>query len=341
MRGIVVYIVLISALIAGICGNLSALAEDKKDIHDEKFSLYYVERNSSSPVEQYMLENDPPTLRSVTVTPKSPGPGDAITITAAIVNDPMKTSGKPISASLYYSRDDGESWRKVTMEEAGASRENWRGVIPPAGYPGTLKYFFTAEDDGGNMLIELPKVKVEWGGIRHPIFPLEVYDANDDFRMVPNNLDILSAGVAYDGNILYFTLRVEGKISSGTVTPFDVYVYSVGLFYPDRLVDGSVRTDHVLVHTQHGQFLQFPVIGLLNTDRQLAEIRSADARFYTDGERLFMRFSADALKNGKFDKLRIVFGSARAVSYSPVTLQPVDVSMFINVSSVDRSIEIK
>ncbi len=340
MRGISVCVASILALLAGIFGNVYALAEDK-GILDEKFSLYYVERNSSSPVEQYMLENDPPVLKNVMVSPKSPGAGDAITVTATIVNDPMKTSGKPISASLYYSRDEGETWRKVAMEEAGASRENWRGVIPPAGYPGNLQYFFTAEDDGGNMLIELPKVKVEWGGISHPIFPLEVYDDNDDFRMVPNNLDILSAGVAFDGDNLYFTTRVEGKISSGTVTPFDVYVYSVGLFYPDRLVDGSVRTDHVLVHTQHGQFLQFPVIGLLNTDRQLAEIRTADARFYTDGERLFMRFSADALKDGHFDRLKIIFGSARAISYSPVTLQPVDVSMFINISNVDRSITIE
>jgi hypothetical protein len=313
-----------------------------ENIRSDKFTLYYVPGETKGSPETYIAEGEPPLVKDVITIPAEPGMNDTVIVEARIANDPMRTQSRPIEASLFYSKDNYKTWYEIEMDEDNDVPELWRAEVPPTGKPAKISYFITAKDDSGNMVLELPEIPIEWGGINPPVFTGSVTDKNDDPRLVPNDLDILAAKVGFDGKRLYFGIRVEGGISSGTVSPFNAYVYSVGIYYPDTIDDGSIKTDMVLIHAQHAQFLRFPVIGLLNTERDLAEMPSADARYYTDHDWLYMTFRTDVLKKEGFKRLRMIFGTAYASEYQPeVILKPVDATMFINIVRSDRSYEVK
>lgn len=330
-------------LLAVVAGGMSAIAFGAdENIRSPKFSLYYVTGETKGSHESYIVEGEPPLVKDVITVPANPGVDDTVTIEARIENNQMMTQSNPIEATLFYSKDDFKTWNEVDMDEDKELEGLWRAEIPPAGEPGEIRYFITAVDDSGNVLLELPEVPIEWGGVDPPALTGAVADKNDNPRLVAGDIDILGAKAGFDGEMLYFAIRVEGRISSGTVSPFNVFVYSVGIYYPDLLDDGSVKTDLVLMHSQHAQFMRFPVIGLLNIDRDLAEIPGADARYYSNNDWLYMMFRAGTLKKARFDRLRIIFGTAYGSEYQPeVVLKPADTTMFINLVRSDRFYEVK
>lgn len=333
------YLLVITAALA--LSHATATLSDE-NIRSPKFSLYYVAGETKGSLETYIVDGEPPLVKDVRIEPASPGPGEAIRIEAVIDNDPVMTQSRAIQAEVHYSTDDGATWTEVDMERAGETESGpWQAEIPPLDGPGEIRYYFTAVDDAGNVLLELPAVPVDWGAAGELDLTASVTDKNDDSRIVADDLDIIGAKVGFDGELLYFALRVEGKILGGTVSPFAVNLYSVGIYYPELIDDGSVKTDMVLMHAQHAQFMRFPIIGLLNIDRDLAEIPPADTRYYADDGWLYMRFRADVLKGDAFGRLRVIFGTAYATAYQPeVVLRPVDTSMFINIVNSDRRIDV-
>ncbi len=331
----------LTLIITNLILLFSIMSRAEEKITSEKFSLYYIPERTGISIEGFLSENDPPYVNNVKISPQNPGIADEIIVEAEILNNPMLTTNRPLIADLSYSTDDGLKWTKIEMEQDTGAPNYWHATIPPIGKPATVRYFLTAQDDSGNHLIELPVSDVLWGGIKPPRLTGAVTDDNDDPRMVFDDLDILQAQVGYDGEILYFAMKVEGNISGGTISPVSVHVYSVGIYYPELIKDRTVRTEFVLEHAQHAQFVHFPVIGFLNTEKELTEVRIADPRYYSDGSWLYMRFKQDALKNKKFDKLRIIFGTAYATNYAPVVLKPVDTTRFINIARSDRSFVVK
>jgi hypothetical protein len=317
-------------------------AQGEKSIRADDFSLYYVPGKSDFSIERFIVENDPPIVLDAFVKPSSPGVNDPVSFEANIRNNPELTQSETIEAKVYYSLDDGVSWTKVDMDQNADLPAWWRADIPAVGKPCVVRYFFTAKDDAGNMLIELPEAEIVWGGVDSPALTGEVSDENDDSRVVPDDLDIIKARVGFDGKLLYFAMQVDGKISSGTVSPYNIYVYSVGIYYSDSIADNSIRTDFVLEHAQHAQFLRLPVIGMLDTNRNLSIVEKADPRYYSDRSWLYMMFNTEMLKTKRFDKLRIIFGTAYSPSFQPeVVLKPVDTTAFLNIVRSERSFEVR
>jgi len=307
----------------------------------ERFSLYYIPDQSIVTLDRFLSDNTPPLAKNIIMTPEKPTPNDEVMISADIVNDPTNTENKPLYAYLYYSTDEGKTWNEIEMEQDAKNPTRWYGAVPPTGKAGEFPFFFSAEDEGGNYLLELPVTAIKWTDKEPPELFGKITDKNDEEYIVSNDLDILEAKIGYDGNALYFGMKVEGEISSGTVSPFALNVYSVGIYYPQQTRKGSVRADFVLEHSPDAEFLHFPIVGLLDIDKKLSEVTTADARYYADDGWLYMRFKQSALKDKKFDKLRVIFGTAIATEHTPLTLKPMDRTGFINIVRVDRAFEVK
>ena len=174
--------------------------------------------------------------------------------------------------------------------------------------------------------------------------------------MVQDDLDILSAGASYDGEYLYLAMNVQGQVSPGTVSPFSAHIYSVGIYYPDRISEAIVRPDLLLEYAEHARMFALPDRALLDMNRDMGEMRNAGTRVTLDRGRLMFRIRADALKNG-FDQLRVIYGTAYVrqlefgvhatstsvgnlmldVGLSDVQLDPVDATAFANIVRADRS----
>ncbi|HOO57466.1 MAG TPA: hypothetical protein PLN69_11625 [bacterium] len=316
----------------------SSITMAQDSVNSEKFSLYYVSRNQTCSQERFLVENEPPLVKHVDLMPVSPGPDDDIRVAVKVENNPLFTRSRPLIVQLHYSIDGGRNWTVIEMDDLRDDMTMWEGVIPALGEAGEIDYFFTSEDDSGNLLIEVPALEMEWGSADGMAMTGYLEDEDDDFRMVKDDLDILQARVGYDGESLYFGMKVQGRISSGTVTPFEISIYSVGIYYPDEINDGSFRSDLVLEHSQHAQFVMFPVVGLLDVERKLSEVLAADARYYTDDDWLYLRFNTKVLDNKDFDYLRIIMGTATAVDYTPLVAKPIDTTSFINLVKSDRKI---
>jgi len=307
---------------------------------DSEFSLYYLPDEEGAALMTYIKQNEPPLLRKLSVKPENPGPGDPVAITAEIYNDPLVTRSKTLEVTVSYSIDGKETWRELDMADAGDGK-NWTAVIPPAGAPATLHFYFTAMDDAENYYMEVPETDVGWASAEDEDYVNTVSDGNDVYTMVPDNLDILSVGVAYDGELIYVETKVEGEISGGTVTPFEVNVYSAGFYIPTGRREIGPKPRYVLEHSQHAQFITFPVIGLLDVEKGLAEIRSADARYYSHKDRLYMRMEKSVLDQHGADYVRLCFGTAMGLNAMPLAIDPKDVTSFINVVFGEHTLDIK
>lgn len=325
----------------------------------DDFSLYYVGRDAVTSLDNFVTENEPPMVREVVVLPDNPSVGDDITIEASIVNNPLLTRSRPVDAQLFYSVDNGETWTSASMSRDDARDDVWLAEIESPAEPGRVLYFFQVEDDSGNMLLETPETYVAWNGDTAAYLPSVVRDADDDDRLVTGEQDIRAAYAGYDGRDLYFGIELELTPTSGTLSPFLANIYSVGIFYPDRLNNNSIKSDLILEYAPLAKVFGLPDIGLLDIRRDLHLIRNSGVETKIQGNRLFMRFNKDVLETGEFDKLRIIFGTAHVVNMSiglrPQTVEtilslslelndvvatPLDSTMFINLVRSDRYFDV-
>lgn len=315
--------------------------EQLVNVLGDDFTLYYLEEELGATINTYLDQNEPPMLHHVSVEPAAPRPGDDINITAEIRNNPINTDSRTIGVTLYYSYDGGETWEIEEMSDEIAEGKLWSATIPSMGGTGVLHYYFLAEDDAGNVYAEVPETDVVWASERDEGFLVSLNDENRIYKIVPNDIDILSVSLAYDGELFYFKTVVEGDISAGTITPFYVNLYSVGFFFPDSPGGMGPKPDYVLTHAQHAQFIGFPIIGLLDVDKNLSEIFSADARYFSQRNALYMRLKKSVFDKHEYDAIRVVFGTANGTHPMPLEIETKDISCFINLAPGGHSLDIR
>ncbi len=311
------------------------------NVLSDKFTLYYLEDELGATIQTYLDQNEPPMLYNLAISPAEPAPGDEITITAEIRNNPVNTDSETMTVTLNYSYDEGETWLDMDMEDQAGEGKSWSATVPPMQNAGTFRYFFLAEDDAGNYYVEVPETDIEWAADKDEGYVVSIDDENKIYRIVPDDLDMLSLSLGYDGELLYFKTVVEGDIAAGTITPFNVNVYSVGFFFPDSPGGMGPKPDYVLIHSQHAQFIGFPIIGLLDVDKNLSEIYAADARYYSRRNTLYMRIKQSVFDKHDYDVIRIVFGTAIGTSAMPIELETKDISRFMNFVPGGHSLEIR
>ena len=338
------YSVIVATLAAAVCAGLHVTALEPsissssgtdnstfRHLLDDNFSLYYVAEESGLPMRTHYSQNEPPLLNGHTVTPEYPAPGEEINIQAEIRNDPLETGSETMEAWLYYSKDEKESWIRIEMDEEERGRL-WSATIPAFEEPGTLYYFFGAMDDAENFFFQLPIEDISWATGRHHDYLSVFEDDNKVYTLVPDDLDILSGSVGYDGDTIYFHMEVEGEISGGTITPFEPYLYSVGFYVPDVDLEMGPKPRYVLEHAQHAQFMTFPVVALLDVDKRLAEVPNSGARYFSHRSHLYLRLAMDVIdEEHEYEHIRLAFATSRGMKALPLEIQPEDVSSFINV----------
>lgn len=333
------FFAIVAVAVSGVAAAQSTVIKLGGDLSPDS-TMYYIPERNILLYDRYLQENTPPLVYSVKVSPEAPGPGDEIRITAEIRTDPLLTENKTLFAFLKYTADGGKSWKEIEMDQESGAPDLWSAAIPPTGESCELRYYFTASDDAGNYLAELPVTSMQWGAKEYPDMTSRIPDEDDDARVVDRDLDILEGRVGFDGENYYFGFKVEGKASSGTVTPFEPFIYSVGIFLPERMKAQGDRPDYVVEHAQHAQFVRFPVAGLLDVKENFTEIEAGDPRFYYDGNWLFMRMNPKGIKED-FDHLKIIFGTAKALSYTDIKIKTIDVTGFVNIAPARRVLAVK
>lgn len=340
--------------LAGVLIVAAGLPARAVTLDDPGYSLHYVPSQAATGLGAFITQNEPPVVKSVTLDPAQPLADEAVTVTAVIQNDPAYTSSRPLEAFIHYSSDGGALWQTIEMEAAGSSREKWIARIPAQAQSAEIQYFFTAMDDAGNVLQELPVQAVAQPWQKNVLQGIQ--DENDSQRIAQNDLDVLGAGAAFDGDYLYLSMDVQGLVSPGTVSPLAAHMYSVGIYYPEELNNGSVRPDLLLEYAPHAQMFTLPGLALLDMRRGMGEIRRADPQVRLDQGRIVFRIDTHALRGGAFDRLRVIYGtahvthleysvSARSTTMGNILLdfgqpgigfQPVDATAFANLVRSDR-----
>ena len=349
-RQLIKHIILTGFLVVAAGLPLRAVMLD-----DPGYSLHYVPDQAATGLHAFVTQNEPPAVTSVSLSPDPPVAGEPVTVTAIIVNNPSLTSSRPLEAFVHYSADGGDSWETIEMDATDSSRQTWSAEIAAQPQSTMIQYFFTAGDDAGNVLLELPVQDVyqPWQD-----YMLQgVTDDDDSRRIVQDDLDVLGAGAAFDGTYLYLSMDVQGDIEPGTVSPLSAHLYSVGIYYPDELNNGMVRPDLLLEYAPHASLFTLPDLALLDMKRSMGEVLRADPQMRPYQGRLVFRISAEALKDGTFESLRVIYGTARVtqLEYSMssrttsmgnilldfgqpiIGFQPVDATAFVNLVRSDRS----
>jgi hypothetical protein len=189
-----------------------------------------------SPFGSY-LNDQPPIIGKVTQTPQSPKAGEDVTVTAEIYNDVEKTDDTTVSATLRYSTDDGKTWQEIEMTQGeGEKEKEWKAVIP--GQPSGTKviYYVSGIDTSGNLATEMPGKNSVWPPTAEnkPLLAAPVTDPDDAENLVKNDLDYLEFAIGHDDKYVYGSMKVQGKINEGVLSPPSINAYVVGMLNPDR-----------------------------------------------------------------------------------------------------------
>ncbi|MEW5944806.1 MAG: hypothetical protein AB1742_01275 [bacterium] len=207
-------------------------------------------------VDDMLATRYPPMLESVTTSPESPAGGEDVEITAVIQNDSSLTDDETVEAYVVYSADGGESWDEVELEQGGDDK-TWTGTIPGQDSGTELIYAVRAIDTSENVYVEMvcdvdgenwpPDTDEDCVSTEDPsncesnlpvncLFPMSRDESplDDEDSLVNEDLDFWDYRVGNDGENYYIDLAVQGEITSGTVSPMDVYGYVVLMINPDK-----------------------------------------------------------------------------------------------------------
>ncbi|MBT9175444.1 MAG: hypothetical protein DDT22_01122 [candidate division WS2 bacterium] len=181
-----------------------------------------------------IMEMDPPLIGKVTISPKEPKANEDVQVVAEIANDVARSDAETTEAYLLYSTDDGKTWTEVEMEQDGA--QNWKGAIPaqPAGTK--VMFYVRGIDDTGNMATEMPGINTVWPPTKDakPLLCEPFSDPDTETKFLPDDMDITDLSIGYDDKSIYGALKVQGKISKGTMSPTWMQVYAIPIINPDK-----------------------------------------------------------------------------------------------------------
>jgi len=92
------------------------------------------------------IDNEPPTISNVAMSPISPAMGDVVRITATIEDAIAGVQG----AVLVYSTNGGSSWERVVMISPIPPGISYEGTIPAQGPMANVQFYIEASDALGN-----------------------------------------------------------------------------------------------------------------------------------------------------------------------------------------------
>ncbi len=309
------------------------------DIFNEDFCLYYIPEETIYSLRHFIPSNEPPHIKEVEIKPIKPTHKQDIIVKVKVIPDGNLSENKISDVFINYSIN-GESYINIEMEEA-VEKDSWKAKIPAQPTGTKINFFITAYDDGGNMVTEVPITDVKWNIDEIKEFGIQIPEQREDPRRILQSLDIVDAGFAYDNKYLYFHFNLASEVAAGSVAAPYLNVYSVGIYHPELFKKGSVKTNYVLIYSPAAEFVRFPEVGLLDTDKKLAEIIEASPNFIVNKNNLWVRFKKDAIKEFEKSGLKIIFGTAVGISLEPIVLKPIDATKFVKLKFVSHDIIIE
>lgn len=181
-----------------------------------------------------IIDMDPPLIGKVTISPKEPQANEDVQVVAEIANDVARSDAETTEAYLLYSCDDGKNWVEVEMEKE--DDKNWKGTIP-AQIAGTkVAFYVRGIDETGNIATEMPGINTIWPPTKDakPLLGKSLSDPDTETKLLPNDMDITDLSIGYDDKSIYGALKVQGKISPGTMSPTWMQVYAIPIINPDK-----------------------------------------------------------------------------------------------------------
>ncbi len=181
-----------------------------------------------------IMEMDPPLIGKVLLSPLEPKANEEVQVMAEIASDAARSDAETTEAYLLYSTDDGKTWTEIEMEKEGD--KNWKGAIP-AQVAGTKVIFYVKGiDDTGNIATEMPGINAVWPPTKDAKLLLckGLSDPDTETNLLPDSLDITDLSIGYDDKTIYGALKVQGKISKGTMSPTWMQLYALSIINPDK-----------------------------------------------------------------------------------------------------------
>ncbi len=150
----------------------------------------------------------PPDILIVYTVPQYPKKNEDVLVRAKIDTNPEMTPYKVNKAEMTYTVD-GINFTTVEMKKS--SDGFWEAKIPGTESNTFVQYYFSAWDEIGNAVVELPK-KFNFKLTNDSIYSKAIIDPNDNIKRTQN--DILSISFATDGKNIYFRKETKGKVVS-------------------------------------------------------------------------------------------------------------------------------
>lgn len=177
---------------------------------------------------------DPPLIGKVTISPKEPKANEDVQVVAEIANDVARSDEETTEAYLLYSIDDGKTWEEVEMEKEGD--KNWKGTIPAQIAGIKVMFYVRGIDTTGNIATEMPGLNTVWPPTKDasPLLCSSLSDPDTETKSLPDDMDITDLSIGYDDKSIYGALKVQGKISPGTMSPTWIQLYALPIINPDK-----------------------------------------------------------------------------------------------------------
>jgi hypothetical protein len=141
------------------------------------------------------VQDVPPDILSVKITPESPTAGKKTLVSARIWVNPEISKFKVKEAYVYY-RDAGAvtDLKRVSMGKSPDDPELWSALLP--GFPGgtSVEYYIRAIDEINNEVVQLPITETAKPGDM-----IDILSDGEDEEL-PATMDIISVYAGYDGN---------------------------------------------------------------------------------------------------------------------------------------------
>lgn len=165
------------------------------------------------------VQDVPPDILAVEVTPDQPAAGQQIHVSAHIWVDPEISKFKVKEAYVYY-RDisDKTGMKRVSMLKAAERIDWWEATLPGFEKGAEIEISVRAVDEIGNEVIQLPRIPDV--GPDHMIEML-MDGADQD---IPSSMDVISVKLGYDGANLVACSLLGGPFQTYSSLGADVLV---------------------------------------------------------------------------------------------------------------------
>jgi hypothetical protein len=156
------------------------------------------------------LQDVPPDIISVELSPAAPAAGEPVLVRAVIRVDPDMSAFRVSRAVLRYSTD-GVTYQAVDMALSPGEQDLWEARIPGQPSGTTVRAAVAGWDQVGNAAFQIP---VQSAVSREALFPV-LSDPRD--QGIPDGLDILEMAYGADAETLYYCQTLAGPFQSFTM----------------------------------------------------------------------------------------------------------------------------